>query len=379
MLVLLKNATTYAPEYLGKKDILVCGENILSISKDIPSESVASLGGEIIDCFSNIVVPGFVDGHVHPLGGGGEGGFSSRTPEGFAEDFIEAGTTTIVGMLGTDGITRDHVSLLAKTRDFGEKGLNAYMLTGSYRYPVKTITGDLAKDIVLIPEIIGVGEVAISDHRSSNVSAEELQRLAMDARVAGLLSGKSGVCVFHLGDAQTRLEHLFKATEDGTLSPRQVMPTHISRSNELLKEGLRWVKERGGYIDFTANEEFTHVILKDLYDQGVDFGKICVSSDACGSLPVFDDQKNLTELKSAPVNTLMKVFVNMVNEAGMEISKALMPFTVNPARFYRLVDIGIGVIEESKRANLLIMSKDLETLGVFSRGKFLLNRVSRGE
>ena len=375
MLLLLKNAATYAPEYLGRKDIMICGENIFRISDDIAPESIASLGGEVIDCSSNIVVPGFVDGHVHPLGGGGEGGFSSRTPEGFAEDFIEGGTTTIIGMLGTDGITRDHVSLLAKIREFSEKGLNAYMLTGSYRFPVKTITGDLAKDIVLIPEIIGVGEVAISDHRASSMSSEELQRLTMDARVAGLLSGKSGVCVFHLGDAQARLELLFKATEDGTLSSSQIMPAHISRSNELLKEGLRWVKERGGYIDFTADEDFTHATLGDLYDQGVDFGKICVSSDAFGSLPVFDNEKNLIELESAPANALMKVFVNTVDEAGMDISKALMPFTVNPSRFYRLVDAGIGVIEESKKANLLIMSKDFEVTGVFSRGRFLLNRM----
>ncbi len=372
MLVLLKGPEVYAPEHLGRKDILIAGENIFRISEGICPDSVTAIGGEAIDCSSCIAVPGFVDGHVHPLGGGGEGGFSTRTSEGFAEQFVRTGTTTVIGMLGTDGITRDHISLLAKMREFGEKGLNAFMLTGSYRFPVKTITGDLMRDIVLIPEIIGVGEVAVSDHRSSNMTAEELQRLAMDARRAGLLSGKAGVCVLHLGDGEARLAKLFEATEDGTLNPKQTIPTHICRTDELLAEGLKWISERDGYIDLTANENKTHAILSGLYAQGVNFDRLCVSSDGLGSAPVFDDEKNLIGLKSAPVDTLLKTFVRMVNEYQMDISEALKPFTLNPSRFYKLMDFGQGVIKEGKKANLLVMNNNFEILKVFSRGRFLV-------
>jgi len=371
MLFLLKSATVYSPENEGKKDILICGVRILKIADSLPERDIVGLGGQVIDCSRLMAVPGFVDGHVHLIGGGGEGGFTTRTAEGHAEQFIRVGTTTVVGMLGTDGITRDHSSLLAKVRDFNDNGLNAYMLTGSYRYPLKTLTGDLMRDIVLIPEIVGVGELAISDHRSSNVSALELQRLAMDARVGGMLSGKKGVTVLHLGDGEDRLSPLFDATRDGTLNPTQLIPTHIDRTERLLIEGINWAKDRGGYIDFTADEFNTHLILSDLARRKMPVERFCVSSDGLGSLPVFDDEKNLIGIESSPVDTLFKTFTKLVKEDGIEISEALRFFTVNPARFYGIDSSGIGLIREGRKANLLLIDSDLEITQVFSKGRFL--------
>ena len=371
MLLLIKNITLYSPGPIGNMDMLIGGEEILKISENIPSSDILSMGGRLVDGTGMIAVPGFVDGHTHLIGGGGEGGFSTRTPEGFAGQFIDVGTTTVVGMLGTDGVTRDHASLLAKVRDFNNKGLNAFMLTGSYRYPLKTLTGDVMKDIVLVPEIIGVGEVAVSDHRSSNITATELQRMAMDARVAGMLSGKSGVTVLHMGDALAGLKPLLEATDDGMLNPKQIIPTHIDRTEKLLAEGLNWVKERDGYIDFTADENRTAHILADLHSRGYNFERLCVSSDGLGSMPLFDAQKNLIGIRSGPVDTLRKTFVSLVKEHGLEIQRALMPFTSNPSRFYKLDSSGLGFIKEGKKASFLILNDELEIKGVFSMGRFL--------
>jgi beta-aspartyl-dipeptidase (metallo-type) len=53
------------------------------------------------------------------------------------------------------------------------EGITAYIMVGSYQFPPATITGSLRKDIALIPNVIGVGEIAISDHRSTQPSFED--------------------------------------------------------------------------------------------------------------------------------------------------------------------------------------------------------------
>jgi len=372
MITLFKNVEVYTPKFLGKKDILVSGERIIEIDERIDESAVVSLNGKVLDLSDAFAVPGFVDGHVHLIGGGGEGGFSTRTPEGTSKQFLEVGTTTVIGLLGTDGVTRDHTSLLAKARHVQIEGLNAFILTGSYRYPLKTITGDIMRDIVLIPEIIGVGEVAISDHRSSNLSAKELQRFAMDARVAGMLSGKAGVVVLHLGDGQEKLKPLYEATSDGTLSPTQLIPTHICRTEELLSQGIDWVSNKGGYIDITANEDNTHLVLSDIYRRKIRFDRICVSSDGLGSLPKFDSEKNLVGIKPAPVDTLMKSFIKLISEEGLPIDEALRPFTINPSRFFHLEENGIGTLKKGGIASIVFLHRDLSIDHVLSNGRLLV-------
>ncbi|MFP3393938.1 amidohydrolase family protein, partial [Brevibacillus sp. SIMBA_076] len=79
---------------------------------------------QIIDAANLFVVPGFIDSHVHIIGGGGEGGFKTRTPELMLTDITTSGITTLVGLLGTDGTTRRMESLLAKARALEEEGIS---------------------------------------------------------------------------------------------------------------------------------------------------------------------------------------------------------------------------------------------------------------
>lgn len=109
MIKLLKNANVYAPEKLGKKDILIEGEKILLMQDTI--EGYEGLPGvETYDLEGKTVVPAYIDMHVHITGGGGEQGPASRVPESQLSEFFKNGITTVVGLLGTDGeIGRAHV------------------------------------------------------------------------------------------------------------------------------------------------------------------------------------------------------------------------------------------------------------------------------
>ena len=133
MIKLIQNIDIYAPEHLGKKDVLIIHDKIVKIA-DAGSLSIPSYfpESEQIDGTNLILTPGFIDCHVHVLGGGGEGGFANRTPEATMEGLTKFGVTTVVGCLGTDGIGRDMCALVAKTKGLNEQGISAYCYTGSY-------------------------------------------------------------------------------------------------------------------------------------------------------------------------------------------------------------------------------------------------------
>lgn len=232
MITIIRNAEIYKPEYAGVKDVLLIGNKIATIDNNI-SFDINGVEVTEIDATGKKLVPGFIDSHVHILGGGGEGGFSSRTPEATLSSLTTAGVTTVVGCLGTDGVARDVVSLLAKARGLEEEGITTFIYTGSYRLPLRTITGEIMKDIMVVDKIIGIGEVAISDHRSSQPTFDEFIRAVADARVAGMLSGKAGVINIHLGDGKRKIDLLKRAVSETEIPIMQFLPTHINRSPEL--------------------------------------------------------------------------------------------------------------------------------------------------
>ncbi|TYB88886.1 MAG: beta-aspartyl-peptidase [Kosmotoga sp.] len=376
-MILIKGGFVYTPECFGKADLIVAGDRIVAFKEKSTLFREKELFDEIYNVSGSIIVPGFVDGHVHLIGGGGEGGFTTRTSGADEYDFSKVGTTTVVGLLGTDGITRDLISLLAKVRSFNEKGLKSYMLSGSYGFPAKNITGNIEKDIVLISEILGAGEIAVSDHRGSGVTGEELKRLGLEVRRGGMLSGKKGTVVCHMGGSPKGMGPLFEAIESCELLPTVLLPTHVSRNENLLNQAIRWVEKHGGYIDFTAGEKSAHY-LKNILKKEHLLNNITVSTDGCGSLPVFDKDGNLKDIKSSPVDTLLKMFRKFI-EAGIPVENALKPFTYNPANIFGLLKEGIGQIMINGLASFIVLGKeDMEITHVFGSGKLLYKAVGHG-
>lgn len=206
---------------------------------------------EVHNLYGATVVPGYVDGHVHITGGGGEMGANSRVPECYISELVSAGITTVIGLLGTDCISRSLENLLVKVRSLEEDGISAYMLTGSYRIPAPTLTGSIMSDMVLIDKVIG-SKVASSDHRSPAASTEELARHFSETRVGGLIGGKAGISVVHMGRGRAGLRPLLDATEQSDCNLNQILPTHMGRCGPLFVEGLHYIS-LGGNIDLTAD------------------------------------------------------------------------------------------------------------------------------
>ena len=378
MLKIIKGGEVYTPEYIGKKDILLTEDKIHLITDEININKFP-VDVEVIDAKGDYIVPGFIDSHVHITGGGGEGGFHTRTPEIKLSSLINAGITTVIGCLGTDGVTRSGEDLLAKTRALNEEGISAYMYTGSYGFPVKTITGEIKKDIILINEVLGIGEVAISDHRSSQPSLRQLQQAAAEARVGGILSGKAGIVNLHLGDGDDELDYLENIVENSEIPRKQFVPTHINRNERLLNRGLKYALE-GGLVDFTTSttdkfleegETKCSQALKKFIEEGVNIKNITFTSDGQGSLPEFDENGDFSGLGIGQVSSLFQEVKDAVISENIDLSEALKVITTNPARNLQLENK--GQLDSGKDADIVILnSNDLQIKTVIAKGNFML-------
>lgn len=374
MLTLIKNATVYSPKPLGKTDILIGGEKILELVDSIELNS--NLKVKIIDAEDYLVVPGFIDSHVHIIGGGGEGGYTTRTPEISISKIVSSGITTLVGVLGTDNATRNMQNLIAKAKALKQEGISCYAYTGSYHLPIKTFSGRIIDDLVFIEEIIGVGEVAISDHRGSQPTLEELIRLTSEARIGGILSKKAGIVNIHVGRGEKLIQILIDVVENSELPITQFLPTHMNKGEKSLKTCKDFI-ELGGRIDFTTSSSKKNdkddpskpsKALKLLLDDGANIDNISFSSDGQGSLPQFDDKGNYLGLTVADVATLFEEVKDCVIQEDVPLEEALKVITSNPANFLKLENK--GQIKENFDADIVFLDKsNLEIKKVMTSGR----------
>jgi beta-aspartyl-dipeptidase (metallo-type) len=373
---LIRNGRVHAPGPLGRRDILIAGGRIEALAEP-GALRLQGLEIEEVDAQGRLVLPGLIDGHVHILGGAGEGGPATRAPEINIEEIVASGVTTVIGCLGTDGVTRHLSSLLAKARALESEGISTFVFSGAYEVPPPTLTGSLRSDLVLIDKVIGAGEVAVSDHRSSQPAFEEIARLAAECRVGGMLGGKAGVLHLHLGDGPRRLELLFRLIGETEIPATQVIPTHVNRNPELFEEALRWARA-GGFFDLTAGPEpepgsrelSVERAVGICLERGVPLTHVTVSSDSNGSLPVFDGAGNLVGLTVATPRDLLRTFRSLLRQRIVGPDGAAGLFAANAASFYKLSTK--GALESGRDADIILLDQDFELTDVWARGRRLM-------
>ena len=362
----IKNAHVYAPQDKGIQDVWIAGGKIEAVSKTLPIID----GIDCIDATGKILTPGLIDRHVHITGGGGEGGFCTQAPAVTASRLIHGGLTTVVGLLGTDGITRNVENLVAKAKALKEQGISVYCMTGAYGYPSITITDSVQKDIVFVEEIIGC-KLALSDHRSSHVTLEELMRLASDVRVAGMLSKKAGILTLHLGDEKQGLQSVMDILDQTDIPIKTFQPTHVNRNPFLLQQAIGFAK-RGGTIDITCDSgEGVYQALMKIKEDGVCIDRVTLSSDGQGSWSKYDAQGNLLQIGVSDVDTIYKQIVYLVKQKNWSMEDALVLGCRNVAKVLELYPQK-GVIQKDSDADLLLWDKDLNLDMVIAQGHILM-------
>lgn len=371
MLTLFRHADVFTPASMGAHDVLVGGGRVLAIAREL--QAPAGVATEVVELAGCRLIPGLVDCHVHATGGGGESGPASRVPPIVLSSLTTAGITSVVGVLGTDCTTRTMRDLVGRTHGLREEGLSAWCWTGGYAVPVGTLTGSVRDDITFVDAIIGVGELAISDHRSSQPTFDELIRIAADCHVAGLMTGKAGVLHLHLGDGARGLSLVRRALDETELPPRTFHPTHVNRQRGLFEEAIVLAR-RGVTVDVTAFDPGDEgVAVEDcverFLDEGIPLERLTVSSDGSGCLPTFNDEGVLVHMDIGRPGTVSDALAALLRR-GRRLDEVLPVFTSSVASLLRLK--GKGRIAVGGDADLVVLDDQHRPRDVMAMGRFLL-------
>jgi beta-aspartyl-dipeptidase (metallo-type) len=374
MLTLIKNAEIFTPEPQGSGYLLLGGGKILRVGCGKPDFEM-SLVSETVDMQGAPVGPGLIDCHVHVIGGGGEDGFATQAPPVPLTGFTRHGVTSVVGLLGTDDETRTTANLLARTRALREEGLSAWCWTGGYHLPPTTLTGSVRSDIVNIDCVIGLGEVAISDHRSSQPGFDELARLASEVHVAGLLSRKAGVLHLHLGDGPRGLSLIRQILAETELPPRVFHPTHVNRRKELFEEACD-LSRGNSVVDVTAfpveegeNAWSAPDAWERFHGKGCPAGNLTISTDGGGCLPHFDENGEMVKMDFATSAGLPDTLRELIVR-GHTFDKVLPSMTSNVARLLRLP--GKGRLTAGYDADIVCFDEDHRVRHVMAGGRWMI-------
>ncbi len=373
MIQLLINADLYLPEPAGLGQIAIAGDRILAIAKELPSLEEGWVT-ETVDLEGRRLIPGLIDGHVHMTGGGGESGPSSRVPPLGMSRYTRHGITSVVGLLGTDDLTRSTGDLVTAARGLREEGLSAWCYTGGYHLPATTLTGSVRSDIVYLDPVIGVGELAVSDHRSSQPTLDELLRVASEAHVAGLMTGKAGTVHLHMGDGERGLDLVRQALSQSELPQRTFHPTHVNRRRALFVEALDLART-GTVIDITAfpaelagdEEVLAHHALERYIDEGLPSKNVTVSSDGGGCLPTFGPDGRVAHMGVGDPGGLLACLADCL-KGGLALDSVLPAFTSNVAELLRLS--GKGRLAPGSAADLVALDDSHAAHDVMALGRW---------
>ena len=363
-MLLIKNANLYAPESLGMKDILVGGNKILALEDRIEPHGLFTTW----DAQGKTVTPGIIDQHIHIIGAGGKHGFSSMTPEIMMTDLVSCGTTTVVGLLGTDGSTRGIKTLYAKCKALDMEGITAYMFTGYFGLEPMHITNNVQDEMIFIDKVLGC-KIAISDSRSSYPSDVELLRLLRQVRVGGLIAKKKGILHIHLGAQTKGIDALFRIVKEHEFPIENISPTHMGRTKDLFEQGIEFAK-MGGMVDIsTGGTKYIEPYKALLYglEKGASIDNFTFSSDGNAGLDRKDAHGNLIGFKKAPFELNIVQAQMLVKDGGLSITDAFKTVTLNPA-----INLGLhhkGRVAVGCDADLLCFDDNLELTDVFAMGK----------
>ena len=379
MFTVVRGGQVFAPAPLGAPEILISGDRILAIGQGLEARAKSLGAVEVVDAAGMAIVPGFVDQHLHFLGGGDFEGPLGRVPELHASMITRGGVTTAVGIMGIDMDGKTLHALLVKAHELERVGLTTYIYTGSFRIPSPYLTSSVRADIVLIDKVLGV-KVALAEDTYPNLFLPEFAKIAGEVRLAAGMSGKRAVIHAHIGRNPKRLQPIFDLLAEVSLAVTQIVPTHVNRHTpDTLEHAVKFAK-LGGTVDLSSNlskrsGSITGMNPDEAYrrlrDAGVPPEQITLSSDANVSMPILDCDDHHVGLHNAPPSILHRELVHVIRTNKLDLDQALPLVTTNVARVLG-IERRKGSIAAGLDADLVFLDRDLAVDTVVARGRVMV-------
>ncbi len=324
MLLLIVNGDVFTPAPNGRISVLIANDRIVHIgSLDAAAIQASGAVVHLLDATGWLVVPGLVLPRTY---------LDEPTPP--------PGVTTVVATSPARHARSPH-HLLNRLQQLRGEGFGAFLWSGGNG--ASPITTSLRNDILLIDEVIGIGESLLSDLRAPELAALDLARTATEGHLAALETGKAGLLHLAVGSGKRRMARLFEAIRSFDVEPGWFYPSITSLTPELLQEAAE-LTQRGTPADLTTP---TDEDLLRMREAGADLALTTISG-------------------SSPLATIRA----LVAGGASSVEEALALATSNPARILKLAHC--GEIAPGKRADVLLLDRQtLELKQTIRAGKLL--------
>ena len=378
MLTLIKGGQAYAPEKMGELDILLGGTQILAMAPSI--QAPPGIETAVVDATGMTVIPGYVDSHMHLLGGGGSFGPDSRSHEVDVSTLAKAGVTTVVGTLGINTVSFSLKHLLTAANGLDKRGISTLIYTGGYQLPAVTLTDSIVCDLALIDKVIGV-KIALFDILASHPSKETLKELASKVWLGGRLGGKPGLMHAHLGDTEGNITDVADMLKGMGLPASMLVTTHVNRSASVLQMAIAGGLA-GVSLDITAlytpDNDLPQTVSPGkaflaLREAGIPSESITMSSDGNAAQPYLNAKGELDRIMLTPANAVAAEVAKAVLRDKIALEEILPVATTNAAHRLGVSDRK-GRLAAGKDADVVLLDKNLEVDTAFARGKAILKK-----
>ncbi|MER6843664.1 N-acetylglucosamine-6-phosphate deacetylase [Streptomyces platensis] len=352
-------------------------------SRDLDlAEGVA---GSVVDLSGHLIVPGFVDMHVH---GGGGGSFSSADPEECmtaVETHRRHGTTSMVASTVTGELTdlARQAAVLAELVQQGE--LAGIHFEGPFISPHRC--GAHQPELLRDPDPADVRKLLDAAHGTASMMtvAPELPgglesvRLLADAGVIAAIghTDSSYDATREAIDAgATVATHLFNAMP--ALGHRAPGPVAALLEDERIT------------VELINDGTHLHPAVLQLAVREAGDGRVAFITDAMGAAGMNDGRYPLGPMQvevrdgvarisegptagsiAGSTLTLDRAFQRAVTVDGLTVDQAVQALSATPARLLG-IDDRAGALQTGKDADLVVLDAAYDVVGVMRRGEWLV-------
>ncbi|MCJ8009925.1 N-acetylglucosamine-6-phosphate deacetylase [Lederbergia wuyishanensis] len=347
---------------------------------DVSNEQIDSSDANVIDLKRQVVVPGFVDVHIHGGNGYEVMGGTEKDLDEVSKFHASFGTTSFLASTAAAS-NEDLVQVLQSCSASFKKGVSCAELLGVHlEGPFINEKARGAMDIqqIRLPDLTEMEQLI-------EVSGDTIRIVTLAPEVEG---GLELVAYLHDRGITVSIGHSYASYEEMLESLE-----HGVRHTTHHFNGMRGLHHRDPGVAGTGlmlNEltleliaDGIHVhpaVVKFLF-QTKGANKVCVITDAVKSTGLADGEYDDVQVKDGKIFlkehpetlagsslTMMIGLRNVLRYAGLPLEKVLPSFTIVPAKKAKVANRK-GSLERGKDADFLILNEDINLVSTFVKGK----------